>query len=139
MFTRRTALALGAGGVAVAALPTAVLASTPVEAAMAAFTGGASVGMGGITLTSPEIAENGNNVPVSVSAPGAVAIAMFATRNPFPQLCVFRFGEGAAEATAATRIRLGETQEVVAIAQLADGSFVQASSEVKVTIGGCGG
>jgi sulfur-oxidizing protein SoxY len=139
MFTRRTALALGAGGVAAATLPMSALASTPLDDAIAAFTGGAEMGAGGITLTTPEIAENGNTVPVSVTAPGAVAIAMFAAGNPRPDVCTFRFGEGAAEASAATRIRLGGTQDVIVVAQLADGSFVKAQNEVKVTIGGCGG
>ena len=107
--------------------------------AITAFTGGADVAEGGVTLTAPEIAENGNTVPISVSADGASAIMVLAMGNPTPGVATFNFGELAGSQSASTRIRLAGTQEVVAIAKLADGSFARASSEVKVTIGGCGG
>ncbi|MGB0845053.1 MAG: thiosulfate oxidation carrier protein SoxY, partial [Alphaproteobacteria bacterium] len=107
--------------------------------AIAAFTGGADVGEGGLTLTAPEIAENGNTVPVSVDAPGAASIMVLATGNPTPGVAQFNFGPLAAAQSASTRIRLAGTQDVVAVAKMADGSFVRAASTVKVTIGGCGG
>lgn len=137
--TRREALALGAGGIALAMAPGIALADNGTEAAIAEFTGGASVGDGGITLTTPEIAENGNTVPVEVSAPGAASITILATGNPNPGVATFHFGKLAASQTASTRIRLAKTQDVVAVAKMADGSFVQATRSVKVTIGGCGG
>ena len=136
-FSRRDTLALGAGAVALTLLP--LRASAAAEEAIAAFTGGADLGEGGITLTAPEIAENGNTVPVSVDAPGAVAITLLATGNPDPKVATFNFGELAGSQSASTRIRLAGTQEVVAIAKMADGSFVKAGQTVKVTIGGCGG
>lgn len=136
--SRRDALSLAIGGVAVTTLPGALWADAAADA-VAAFTGGATAGTGGITLTAPEIAENGNTVPVSVAAPGAVAIAVFATGNPTPAVATFTFGPAAGSQSAATRIRLSKTQDVLAVAKMADGSFVQASSTVKVTIGGCGG
>lgn len=136
-FTRRETLALGAGAAAMAVLPFQVHAAG--DDAMAEFTGGADVAEGGVELTAPEIAENGNTVPVSVSAPGAVAIAVYATGNPTPGVATFNFGPLAASQAASTRIRLAGTQEVVAIAKMADGSFAKASATVKVTIGGCGG
>lgn len=135
--TRRGAIALGAGAAALAALPIPALAS--VDEAIAAFTGGADIGEGGLTLTSPEIAENGNTVPVSVSAPGAASIMLLASGNPTPAVCTFNFGPLAASQSASTRIRLAGTQEVIAIAKMADGSFVRTANTVKVTIGGCGG
>jgi len=131
-------MALGAGVAAAALLP-ALPARAAVEDAIAEFTGGASVGEGGITLDTPEIAENGNTVPVTVSAPGAVSIMLLAAGNPSPDVATFNFGPLAASQSASTRIRLAGTQDVVAIAKMADGSFVQARNEVKVTIGGCGG
>ena len=137
--TRRGALTMGAGLAALAALPALPVLAATGDEAMMAFTGGATPGEGGIFLTTPEIAENGNTVPVSVSAPGAVAIALFAAGNPNPEVGVFSFGPLAASQSATTRIRLAGTQDVVAIAKMADGSFVQARNEVKVTIGGCGG
>jgi len=135
--TRRNALALGLGGLAVAALP--MPARAAVEDAVAAFTGGAATGTGGITLTAPEIAENGNTVPVAVDAPGAVSIIVLASGNPEPEVVTFTFGPAAGSQMASTRIRLAKTQDVIAIAKMPDGSFVQAQSTVKVTIGGCGG
>ena len=133
ILSRREALVLALGSVAAAAIPMSALAS--VDDAVAAFTGGAAVTDGaGVTLTAPEIAENGNTVPVAVDAPGATAIMLLAAGNPTPAV-----GELAGAHMASTRIRLSKTQDVIAIAKLADGSFVRASSEVKVTIGGCGG
>ncbi len=136
-FTRRDTLLLALGASAAAMLP--MRASAAVEDNIAAFTGGADMGEGGLTLVAPEIAENGNTVPVEVSAPGAVAIMLLAAGNPNPAVGTFNFGPLAGAQSASTRIRLAGTQEVVAIAKMADGSFVKASKEVKVTIGGCGG
>lgn len=135
--TRRDALALGLGATAVSLLPLRAMAAA--DDAIAAFTQGADIGTGGITLTAPEIAENGNTVPVSVDAPGAVSILVLATGNPTPEVATFNFGPLAGAQSASTRMRLSGTQDVVAIAKMADGSFVKASSVVKVTIGGCGG
>lgn len=137
--TRRQALMLGTGTLAFAALTGLPAFASAVDERIAAFTGGAEVGEGGVTLTAPEIAENGNTVPIEVSAPGAEAIMVLATGNPNPDVGTFNFGPLAAEQSAATRIRLASTQDVVAIARMPDGSFARASQEVKVTIGGCGG
>lgn len=135
--TRRNTLMLAMGSAAAALLPMHSLAAT--EDAIAAFTGGATVGTSGITLIAPEIAENGNTVPIEVNAPGAEAIMVLAAGNPTPAVATFQFGPMAAAQHAATRVRLAGTQDVIAIARMPDGSFVQASQEVKVTIGGCGG
>jgi sulfur-oxidizing protein SoxY len=137
--TRRETLAFGLGGLALAALPGAALAEGTVEELIAAFTGGATVGSEGITLTAPEIAENGNTVPIAVSAPGATSIMLLASGNPTPAVCTVTFGPAAGSQAISTRIRLAKTQDVVALAKMADGSVVQTSSTVKVTIGGCGG
>ncbi|SPH16558.1 hypothetical protein DEA8626_00068 [Defluviimonas aquaemixtae] len=135
---RREALAVGLGGIAATALPMPAFAAT-VEELIAEFAGGAEIGSGGLTLTAPEIAENGNTVPISVDAPGAAAVMVLATGNPTPPICTFNFGPAAGSHAASTRIRLAKTQDVVALAKMADGSVVQATSTVKVTIGGCGG
>ncbi|MFT5786138.1 MAG: sulfur-oxidizing protein SoxY [Ascidiaceihabitans sp.] len=134
---RRNAILMGAGAFLVANLP--VRASASVEDVIAEFTGGAEVGTGDIIITAPEIAENGNTVPIEVSSGTAVEILVLATGNPTPNVATFKFGKLAASRAASTRIRLAGTQDVVAIAKLDDGSFVKASSTVKVTIGGCGG
>lgn len=136
--SRRDALWAGLGGLASATLANPLFAAT-VDELTATFTGGSAVGSGGITLTAPEIAENGNTVPISVEAPGAVAIMLLAAGNPEPAVCTFTFGPACGSQTAATRIRLAKTQDVIALAKMADGSIVQAAATVKVTIGGCGG
>ncbi|SEM88870.1 thiosulfate-binding protein SoxY [Roseovarius tolerans] len=135
--TRRGVMVMGAGALVAFGLP--MRASAAGEDAIAAFTGGADMGSEGLTLTAPEIAENGNTVPIEVDAPGAEAILVLAMGNPTPGVAEFKFGPLAGSHSASTRIRLAGTQDVVAIAKMKDGSFVKASSNVKVTIGGCGG
>ncbi len=138
--TRRQAMALGASGAALLLLPRAALAAgDAVQEAIMAFTGGATPTEGGIDLGTPEIAENGNTVPVEVSAEGATDIVLLATANPNPGVVTFHFGALAGSSAASTRIRLAKTQDVLAIAKMGDGSFRMASRTVKVTIGGCGG
>jgi sulfur-oxidizing protein SoxY len=136
--SRREVLWLGAGGLALAALPQAAAAAT-VDELTRSFTGGAEPSDQGVTLTAPEIAENGNTVPVSVDAPGASEILLIATGNPEPGVVTFRFGPAAGSQAAATRIRLAKTQEVIALAKMPDGRVARATATVKVTIGGCGG
>lgn len=135
--TRRQTLIMAVGAAVATALPFGAFAS--VEDHITEFTGGAELGNEGLTLTAPTIAENGNTVPIEVDAPGAVSIMVLATGNPTPAAGTFNFGKLAGSQMASTRIRLAQTQDVMAIAKMADGSFVQATQEVKVTIGGCGG
>ncbi|MBV6634463.1 MAG: thiosulfate oxidation carrier protein SoxY, partial [Mameliella sp.] len=78
-------------------------------------------------------------VPISVDAPGAVEVRVYALGNPTPGVATFRFGPLAGSQAASTRIRLAGTQDVQAIAKMADGSYQTAMKTVKVTIGGCGG
>ena len=137
-FTRREALAMGAGAALVSFLPFRANAAA-VDDLIAEFTGGAEMADTGVELIAPEIAENGNTVPIEVSAPGASAILVLAAGNPTPPVAKFAFGPLAGSQTASTRIRLAGTQDVIAIAQLGDGTFARTSAEVKVTIGGCGG
>lgn len=137
-FTRRETMALGLGAAALTMLPVGASAAT-VDELIAEFTGGADVADGGVTLTAPEIAENGNTVPIEVAAEGATSIMVLAAGNPVPPVATFNFGPLAGSHSASTRIRLAGTQNVIAIAKMADGSFAKAEAEVKVTIGGCGG
>ena len=157
MTDRRQILTVAAGAAALALLPLGALAQAADTAAatadtaapatsnktpdeiIAEFTGGAEVTDGGVTLTAPEIAENGNTVPISVAAPGAEAILVIASGNPAPEAATFRFGPLAGSQEASTRIRLAQTQDVLAIAKLPDGTFGRTSANIKVTIGGCGG
>lgn len=137
--TRRNLLAIGSGAFVFTAIGSMPVFASLTDDAFAEFTGGAETGEGAITLTAPEIAENGNTVPIEVDAPGAVAITVFADGNPVPAVATFNFGPLSASRSASTRIRLARTQNVVAVAKMEDGSFQRALANVKVTIGGCGG
>ena len=136
-FTRRETLAVSGATLVATLLPLKLMASTPYL--ISDITGGVKASSGGIDLTAPEIAENGNTVPISVDAPGAVAITVLAAGNPTPGVAKFNFGMGSGSQSCTTRIRLAGTQDVIAVAEMADGSFSAAHQTVKVTIGGCGG
>ena len=124
-------------GTALAGMPAFASATDDL---IAEFTGGCrSWAAARWVLTAPEIAENGNTVPIEVDAPGAVAVAIFADGNPVPAVATFNFGPLNPSRSASTRIRLAKSQNVIAVAKMEDGSFVRADAAVKVTIGGCGG
>ncbi|MEQ9261324.1 MAG: thiosulfate oxidation carrier protein SoxY [Roseovarius sp.] len=137
--TRRQSLAIGASAIAALGLSGLPAFASATDDLINEFTGGAEAGAGELSLTAPEIAENGNTVPIEISAPGAVAVAIFADGNPTPPVATVTFGPLNPTHAVSTRIRLAKTQNVVAVAQMEDGSFQMAKSEVKVTIGGCGG
>ena len=147
---RREMLALTIGAVAVGALgiPAIALAKENPTAADAikAFTGGAEAATGKVNLGTPEIAENGNTVPISVSVESPMTaddhvaeVMIVADGNPRPGVATFKFTEMSGEASASTRIRLAKTQDIIAVAKMSDGSFHMDRKTVKVTIGGCGG
>ena len=140
---RRKVVVMGASLAATSLLPINVLAQSDsqktAEQIIKEFTGGAEIGSGDLMLTTPEIAENGNTVPISVEGKKATAIKILALGNPGPDVVTFKFGPLSATHMASTRIRLRKTQEVMALAKLEDGSFIQDVKTVKVTIGGCGG
>lgn len=137
--TRRKMLAVGTSTLAFASVAGLPAFASLTEDAIAKITGGAAMGEGAVTITAPEIAENGNTVPIAVDAPGAAEITLFADGNPVPNVATFKFGPLSASRSASTRIRLARTQNVVAVAKMEDGSFQMAKANVKVTIGGCGG
>jgi sulfur-oxidizing protein SoxY len=92
-----------------------------------------------IVITAPDIAENGAQVPITVSSKLAntQSIAIVVDKNPFPLSSSFDVANGA-EGYVSTKIKMGQTSNVIAVVK-ADGKFFSASKEVKVTIGGCGG
>ena len=146
--TRRGAMALGAGAfvAAVSARPTPALAKNDAQELIKAFTGGKEAALGRVKLDLPEIAENGNTVPMTVSVDSPMTAESFVTDvivladgNPRAGVVAFRFTPLSGVAEANTRIRLAETQNIIALAKMNDGSVFRAEKEVKVTIGGCGG
>ena len=92
-----------------------------------------------ITLTSPDIAENGAVVPIAVTSaiPKTEAIYIFVEKNPFPLTATFTIPDGT-EPYVATRAKLGESSNVYAVVK-ADGKLYSTAKETKVTLGGCGG
>ncbi len=116
------------------------------EAALKKITGGATTIDGRVTLEMPEIAENGNTVPFSVSVDSPMtdkdyvkAVHVISTGNPQPVVATFHFTPDSGKAEISSRMRLAKTQEIVSVAELSDGKFALAKKTVKVTIGGCGG
>ena len=93
-----------------------------------------------IVFTAPDIAENGAVVPIAASStlPGVKRIAFLVEKNPTTLAGVFEFTD-AVETSVSTRIKMGQTSNVLAVAILGDGKVLFAQKEVKVTLGGCGG
>jgi len=143
-------LAAGTVGMAVSAgllTPRAVMAAWPKDAfeaksmddAMKATVGDTSAAAGDISIKAPDIAENGAVVPVTVSTgiSGVESISIFAEQNGNPLTSSYMLG-GNTEGFVSTRIKMGKTSNVIAVVK-ADGKLYNATKEVKVTIGGCGG
>ena len=150
--SRREALLLAAGATMVAA-GGVVLNGSPANAdakmideALMKLIGDTKPVDGKITLDLPQIAENGNTVPIGISIESPMtadnyvkAVHLFADGNPTPGVASLYFTPMSGKAEASTRIRMAGTQNVVAVAEMSDGKVFRASQEVKVTIGGCGG
>jgi sulfur-oxidizing protein SoxY len=147
--TRRQFLGF-AGGIAVAgAIPIVTvrpLQATPAMLASAIrnVVGSAEVHTGKVKLDIPPLVENGNTVPMTVSVASPMtsedhvkSIHVFNEKNPQPNIGNFYISLAAGRAQVSTRIRLADSQKVVAIAQLSDGSFWSASVDVVVTLAAC--
>jgi sulfur-oxidizing protein SoxY len=108
--------------------------------AVKAFGGAAPVESKDVTLTAPEIAENGAVVPMVVgsSLPNVKHILLLVEKNPSALVAKFDVNP-AVEPSFSTRAKMGQTSDVYAVAITADGKAFYAKKEVKVTLGGCGG
>ena len=112
--------------------------------AIRTVTGGAPVQTGKVKLDIPPLVENGNSVPMTVSVTSPMtpndyvkSIHVFNEKNPQPNLGNFYLRPSAGRAQVATRVRLADSQKIVAIAKLSDGSFWSVTSEVVVTLAAC--
>jgi sulfur-oxidizing protein SoxY len=101
---------------------------------------------GGISLDLPEIAENGNTIPYTVRVESPMseadyvkAVHLLAPANPHPQISSFFFTPQSGKASVSSRMRLAQSQEVVVLAEMSDGTVYTTKRFVKVTVGGCGG
>lgn len=142
--SRRTVVRLALA--APLALRLSPAAATPevFRAALDAFTGGAPVTKGRVTLDVPLLVENGNAVPLKVAVESPMTaddfveeVAIFNELNPRPDVIRFHFTPRSGRAAAETRIRLNGTQNVHAVARMSDGSLWSAVTDVIVTAPAC--
>ncbi len=152
MHTRREVLARSAGVAALLAgaglLPQAAQAAwtqaafeaKSVADALKALGLGAPVESKDVTITGPDIAENGAVVPIgaATTAPGARRLLVLVEKNPSALAAMFELSD-AVEASVSTRVKMGQSSNVYAVAVMGDGKVLYAQKEVKVTLGGCGG
>jgi sulfur-oxidizing protein SoxY len=144
---KRRAFLIGGGAVgALFGLTATAVRATPAEAkeAILKLTAGASVRPGRVTLELPPLVENGNSVPLTVSVDSPMttadhvkAIHVIVEKNPQPYVASFHLGPRAGRARVSTRIRLADSQSVVAICEMSDGSFWSGSAESVVTLAAC--
>jgi sulfur-oxidizing protein SoxY len=143
--SRRRFLAL-AGSAAVLGVTLRPAEATPATLATAIrdIVGAAVVRSGKVRLEVPPLVENGNTVPLTVSVASPMtqsdyvrSIHVFNEKNPQPNVGNFYLGVHAGRAQISTRIRLADSQKIVAIAKLSDGSFWSASVDVVVTLAAC--
>jgi sulfur-oxidizing protein SoxY len=121
-------------------------AATPesMKRAIRQVVGEATVRKGRVTIDVPALVENGNTVSLAIEAESPMtpqdyvkAIHVFNEKNPLPNIISAHLGPRAGRARIATRFRLADTQTVVAIAEMSDGSFWSASADVIVTLAAC--
>ena len=150
MLNRRNFLGLGLGAIAVVAIPSSLSAedfraskpkawtATKVDDAVKEIFGTTTTTQGGITLTAPDIAENGAVIPISFKTDlKASKIAVFQDANPESAVAVFNVNENTV-IDFAIRIKMQKTGTVTVVAE-ENGKLYAVSKLVKVTIGGCGG
>jgi len=144
--TRRQFLGFASGVAMLGAVTLRPAEATPAMLATAIrnVVGGAVVRTGRVKLDVPPLVENGNTVPMTVSVASPMtaddhvkSIHVFNEKNPQPNIGNFYLGPRSGRAQISTRIRLADTQKIVAIAQLSDGSFWSASVDVVVTLAAC--
>ncbi|MFC4171292.1 SoxY-related AACIE arm protein [Microvirga sp. GCM10011540] len=142
--TRREVLATGAGALALIVTRPAQATPESMAAAIKAWVGEAEVRKGRVALDIPPLVENGNSVPLKVTVESPMtaeefvrSIAIFNERNPQPNVAHFHLSPRAGRAEVSTRIRLGDSQNIVAIAQLSDGTFWSDTAELIVTLPAC--
>ena len=141
---RRHILASAAGVVASVVLRPASAAAGDLAVAISAYTQGAPVRAGKVKLDVAELVDNGNVVPITVTADSPMtaadhvkSIAVFNEKNPQRDVARFTLGPRAGKASVTTRIRLATSQQLVAVAQMSDGSYWSHTVNVIVTLAAC--
>jgi sulfur-oxidizing protein SoxY len=123
-----------------AAYDSAAFEAKSLADALKALGAGVPVDSKDITLTGPDIAENGAVVPVGVATalPGAKRLLLMVEKNPNVLAAAFDVSD-AVDANFSTRVKMGQSSNVYAVALMRDGRVLFAQKEIKVTLGGCGG
>lgn len=118
----------------------AAFAAKTMAEVMKALGAGAPVESKDVTITGPDIAENGAVVPVgaATSLPGAKRLLLLVEKNPAMLAAMFDVND-AIDANISTRVKMGQSSNVYAVAMMSDGKVLFAQKEIKVTLGGCGG
>ncbi len=108
--------------------------------AVKAFGGSAPAESKDVTITGPDIAENGAVVPVGASTtlPGVKRLMVMVEKNPNALAAAFDVTDKV-DANISTRVKMGQSSNVYAVAMMGDGKVLFAQKEIKVTLGGCGG
>jgi sulfur-oxidizing protein SoxY len=130
----------GAASAQAAGYNSAAFDAKTIAEAMKALGAGAPTESKDVTITAPDIAENGAVVPVGAATalPGVKRLLLLVEKNPAVLSAAFEVSD-AVDANISTRVKLGQSSNVYAIAMMADGRLLYAAKEVKVTLGGCGG
>lgn len=144
-FLIETAALAGAAGIGLSLTPVPASATpASMRAAIKKIVGEAPLKKGKLKIDLPPLIENGNAVALTVSVESPMtaadyvkAIHVFTEKNPQPNVMGIHLGPRAGKASISTRIRLADTQKVVAIAQMSDGSFWSDELEVVVTLAAC--
>lgn len=139
--TRRTFLA-GAGALMI--VRPAGATPQAMAAAIRQVAGNADIKSGRIKLDLPPLVENGNSVATTVRVESPMtasdyvkAIHIFTEKNPQPNVISVKLGPRSGKAEFQTRIRLADTQQVVALCELSDGSFWSDKVDVILTLSAC--
>jgi len=138
-------LSVGTSGIQAQMAPNeAALRRAAYQEALRKVVGDAQVRRGRVKLTLPPLIDNGNSVPLSVAVESPMtaadhvkAIHVFTEKNPLPDVVSVTLGPRAGRAGISTRVRLADSQTVLAVAQMSDGSFWSDSAEVVVTLSAC--
>ena len=123
-----------------AAYNTAAFDAKTIADLMKALGAGSPAESKDVTVTGPDIAENGAVVPVGASTalPGVKRMLLLVEKNPAVLTAAFDVTD-AVETNFSTRVKMGQTSNVYAVAMMNDGKVLFAQKEIKVTLGGCGG
>jgi sulfur-oxidizing protein SoxY len=142
---RRRALGALAAGALLLVVRPATATPEDLAAALRETFGERPITPGKVTLELPRLAENGAVVPVTVVVDSPMTerdyverIYLFAEKNPLPRVLEVQLGPYSGKARISSRIRIGDSQQITAVAALSDGTLWSTATQVEITVAGCG-